>query len=536
MSGGGARALPVPIDELARRFSMPLLRTADLAPMFPDFERLPLAVAQRKKALLLRQQPSDRHAPLLAVISDPCDSDLMVQLEQLAGCPLRYQLASVEDIQAYLHAQEGVARALEVAPSVAPETAPSLHRPDKIQALSLVAVADAASPAVRLVNSTLYDALRAGASDVHLESTDSGLAVRYRIDGVLETAVEAPGAALAEQTISRLKVLAELDIAEHRVPQDGSFRVHAQGREIDLRVSIMPSIHGEDAVVRILDKQAMLHAHGELKLEVLGFDPTALRALRLMIAAPYGMVLVTGPTGSGKTTTLYAALSETHSGQDKIITIEDPVEYRLPGVLQIPVNEKKGLTFARGLRSILRHDPDKIMVGEIRDRETAEIAVQSALTGHLVLTTVHANSVFDVFGRFTHMGLDPYSLVSALRGIWAQRLLRLNCPHCLASVRPSSEELAAHGLSPEKAEAYDFRRGIGCGHCRGTGFKGRRAVAEVLLLDEELRELIVDKQPLRSIRANARAKGARSLLDAAMDAVRTGQTTLEEVRRVTLVE
>src|SRR5579859_1575944 len=317
--------------------------------------------------------------------------------------------------------------------------------------LSFASVSEAASPAVKLVNSTLYDALKAGASDIHMESTAGGLAVKYRIDGVLDRGTSVNGTETAEQVISRLKVLAELDIAERRVPQDGSFRVEAAGREIDLRVSIMPSIHGEDAVIRILDKRAMMAAYGALRLETLGFDAASLVTLRGLAEEPHGMLLVTGPTGSGKTTTLYAELTEIHNGRDKIITIEDPVEYQLPGILQIPVNERKGLTFAKGLRSILRHDPDKIMVGEIRDRETAEIAVQSALTGHLVFTTVHANNVFDVIGRFMHMNVDLYGFVSALNAILAQRLVRLICPHCGADDKPDAGLLKESGLSVEQA-------------------------------------------------------------------------------------
>jgi general secretion pathway protein E len=400
--------------------------------------------------------------------------------------------------------------------------------------LSFASVSEAASPAVKLVNSTLYDALKAGASDIHLESTTGGLAVKYRIDGVLDHATSVNGIEVAEQVISRLKVLAELDISERRVPQDGSFRVEAAGREIDLRVSIMPSIHGEDAVIRILDKRAMIEAYGSLTLEALGFDAASLVTLRGLAQEAYGMLLVTGPTGSGKTTTLYAALTEIHSGREKIITIEDPVEYQLPGILQIPVNEKKGLTFAKGLRSILRHDPDKIMVGEIRDRETAEIAVQSALTGHLVLTTVHANNVFDVFGRFTHMGIDPYAFVSALNGIWAQRLVRTNCPHCAVPQSPTDADLAAVNLTRADVADYQFMEGKGCGDCRGTGYKGRRAIAEILTLNDEIRELIVDKRPIRQIKAAAHANGTRSLRMAALELVKRGATTLAEIKRVTL--
>jgi general secretion pathway protein E len=328
-------------------------------------------------------------------------------------------------------------------------------------------------------------------------------------------------------------VLAELDIAERRVPQDGRFPVRFAGRRIDLRLSVMPSIHGEDAVLRILDKRRLVPEGESLRLEGLGFAADDLARIRALATQPYGMLLVTGPTGSGKTTTLYGVLSEIHDGRDKIVTIEDPVEYELAGVLQIPVNDKKGLSFARGLRSILRHDPDKIMIGEIRDAETAEIAVQSALTGHLVLSTVHANNVFDVFSRFAHMGIDPYTLTSALNGVWAQRLLRTVCPHCAETVTPSSRDIAALNLLPEDA-AGSFRQGRGCGESRGTGYRGRRAVAEILALDDRLRTLIAQRAPLAEIKAEARLQGTRSLRDAALQLAREGFTTLEEVARVTL--
>ena len=512
---------------LAASLDVECWETAQMAACEPAFDLLPLTRAQGANAVLLR----DGGKGLVAVVHDPLDRDLWTRLAQWAQGPVRYVLATADDIHAYLNQQEAHSRAVDTLERASAD-APGLRH--DIEELSLARVSDATSPAVKLVNSTLYDALRSGASDVHLESTPIGLAVKYRVDGVLDAVTEVAGVALAEQAISRLKVLAELDIAERRVPQDGSFRVSAQGREVDLRVSIIPGVHGEDAVIRILDKQAMIEARGKLSLDALGFDTTSVETLRELLEAAYGMLLVTGPTGSGKTTTLYAALSETHTGRDKIITIEDPVEYQLPGVLQIPVNEKKGLTFARGLRSILRHDPDKIMVGEIRDRETAEIAVQSALTGHLVLTTVHANNVFDVFGRFTHMGLDPYSLVSALNGIWAQRLLRLNCPHCSRPDAPNAHEMARLGLRAEDVAHFDFRRGAGCGDCRGTGYKGRQAVAEILRLDDELREMIVARQPVRQVKEAAQRKGTRSLTQAALELVRAGRTTLEEVRRVTV--
>ena len=531
LSGIDAREV---VRELARPFGLAVLETADMFACTPAFELLPLSQAMARHCVLLR----DGDGRLAGVIADPFDLDLQTWLAARAGqggtarVPLGIGLALQADIDAYLSKQEESARAVD---SLLPGAAGDARRDGKTAAvLSFASVSEAASPAVKLVNSTLYDALKAGASDIHLESTAGGLAVKYRVDGVLDHATAVNGIEVAEHIISRLKVLAELDIAERRVPQDGSFRVESGGREIDLRVSIMPSIHGEDAVIRILDKRAMIEAYGALTLEALGFDTVSLVALRALAQEAYGMLLVTGPTGSGKTTTLYAALTEIHNGREKIITIEDPVEYQLPGILQIPVNEKKGLTFAKGLRSILRHDPDKIMVGEIRDRETAEIAVQSALTGHLVLTTVHANNVFDVFGRFTHMGIDPYAFVSALNGIWAQRLIRTNCPRCAVGYTPDDAELASVGLARAQVPDYQFMQGKGCGDCRGTGYKGRRSIAEILVLTDEIRELIVDKKPIRQIKAAAYANGTRSLRLAALELVRRGATTITEIKRVTL--
>ena len=519
------------VQELALPFGLSVMETAEMLSQLPAFDLLPLAHALARYCVLLRGAAGE----LTGVIADPFDLDLQTWLETQARAtpshPLRLRLALQSDIQAYLSKQEESARAVDTLVAGVSEG----RRDGKTAAvLSFASVSEAASPAVKLVNSTLYDALKAGASDIHLESTAGGLAVKYRVDGVLDHATSVNGIEVAEHIISRLKVLAELDIAERRVPQDGSFRVESGGREIDLRVSIMPSIHGEDAVIRILDKRAMIEAYGALTLEALGFDAASLVSLRTLAQEAYGMLLVTGPTGSGKTTTLYAALTEIHNGREKIITIEDPVEYQLPGILQIPVNEKKGLTFAKGLRSILRHDPDKIMVGEIRDRETAEIAVQSALTGHLVLTTVHANNVFDVFGRFTHMGIDPYAFVSALNGIWAQRLVRMNCPHCAAQYTPSDAELAAVNLERNEVQDYLFMQGKGCGDCRGTGYKGRRSIAEILTLNDEIRELIVDKRPIRQIKQAAYENGTRSLRLAALDLVKRGATTLTEIKRVTL--
>ncbi len=517
-------------EELAKAFGLRTLDSAGLQALEPAFSAWPLTLAQQRRALLMSDAINGK---MIAVTTDPFETSVLVQLEHAAQSAIEHTLATAEDIHAYLHLQESSLRAMDQL-GTETEALDTAERLSGVQILSLASVAEATSPAVRLVSSTLYDALRSGASDVHLECMASGLCIKYRIDGVLDEIKQIPGKELAEQVISRIKVIANLDIAERRVPQDGSFQVQAQERLIDLRVSIMPSIHGEDAVIRILDKQAIVEAHGRLSLDALGFDAGSIELLRELTQAAYGMLLVTGPTGSGKTTTLYAALTETHTGQDKIITIEDPVEYQLPGVLQIPVNERKGLTFARGLRSILRHDPDKIMVGEIRDQETAEIAVQSALTGHLVLTTVHANNVFDVFGRFTHMGLDPYALASALNGIWAQRLIRINCPNCSQPYVPDAADLRRFALSDEQAQAYQFMKGCGCGDCRGTGYRGRRAIAEILLLDDELRELIVQGAPVKRIKDHARQRGFATLQGSALTLVRKGLTTLEEVRRVTL--
>ena len=515
---------------LGAAFGLPVLGAEAMLAQTAALDLLPLSVAMQRHCILLR----DDAGQLTGVVADPFALDLQTWLASQAGAvqpPIQFALASGADISAVLTKLEQTACATDTLVDSGSST-----RRDSRSAteLSFSLVSEAASPAVRLINSTLYDALKAGASDVHLESTASGLTVKYRVDGVLDNATSVNGIEVAEQVISRLKVLAELDIAERRIPQDGSFCVASGGREIDLRVSIMPSIHGEDAVIRILDKRAMIEAYGALTLEALGFDAPSLVALRGLVEQAYGMLLVTGPTGSGKTTTLYAALTEIHDGREKIITIEDPVEYQLPGILQIPVNEKKGLSFAKGLRSILRHDPDKIMVGEIRDRETAEIAVQSALTGHLVLTTVHANNVFDVFGRFTHMGIDPYAFVSALNGIWAQRLVRTNCAACAAAYRPDDATLASLHLERDQVTYYRFQRGKGCGECRGTGYKGRKAIAEILTLNDEIREMIVEKRPIRQVKEAAARNGTRSLREAALALVARGETTLEEIKRVTL--
>ncbi len=392
------------------------------------------------------------------------------------------------------------------------------------------------SPMIRLVDSIIFAALERRASDIHVESRDDSVAVKYRVDGVLQPAL-APLAREHQSTlITRIKVMAELDIAERRVPQDGRFRVRYRGRPIDFRVSIMPSINGEDAVLRILDKESLSEKFRSLRLDVLGHSERELKRLRRFIREPYGMVLVTGPTGSGKTTTLYAALSEIKSEEDKIITIEDPVEYQIRGITQIPVNEKKGLTFARGLRSILRHDPDKIMVGEIRDNETAQIAIQSALTGHLVFTTVHANNVVDVLGRFLNMGVEPYNFVSALNCILAQRLVRLICEPCKRPVETPVELFEESGIKPEEWQGVVFYEGAGCPRCNQTGFRGRTAVGELLELSDRIRELILDKRPSSEIRRAAHDEGMASLRESALERVRLGLTTLKEINKVTFVE
>jgi len=406
---------------------------------------------------------------------------------------------------------------------------------DEIDLSSLTRMSEDA-PVVRLVNVLLVDALRRGASDIHVEPYEKEMRIRFRIDGVLQPAMQPMAKEHHSTIITRIKVMSELDIAERRVPQDGRFRVKYSGRLIDFRVSIMPTIHGENAVLRVLDKESMSEKFRNLVLDVVGFDEDDLRKFRRYILEPYGMVLVTGPTGSGKTTTLYAALNEIKTDEDKIITIEDPVEYQIHGVTQIPVNEKKGLTFARGLRSILRHDPDKIMVGEIRDTETAQIAIQSALTGHLVFTTVHANNVVDVLGRFLNMGVEPYNFVSALNCVLAQRLVRTICKHCKTQVHYTDQELDNFGLDPKEWRTVPFYEGPGCIECGGTGYHGRTAIHELLDLSDRIRELILEKRPSSEIRKAAHEEGMKFLRDSALARVRAGITTMKEINKVTFIE
>jgi general secretion pathway protein E len=516
------------VERLAAAARCAATSLEELRGLEPAFDVIAFAEAQARECVLFRSGGA-----LVFVTADPLDSRQRAWAEELAGAPLETRVAHRSEIAAWMARHEETMRALDAVPGAEEGAGESLL---DVEDLSLKRIHEDTSPAVKLVNSTLYDALRLGASDVHLEATAAGLVARYRLDGVLSTVARLEGVEQAERIVSRIKILASLDIAERRVPQDGRFKVSARGRGIDVRVSVIPSIYGEDAVLRILDKQALADEAQSLRLERLGFDEAKLAALRRLAREPYGMMLVTGPTGSGKTTTLYAAISEINDGQDKIVTIEDPVEYQLPGVLQIPVNEKKGLTFARGLRAVLRHDPDKIMVGEIRDPETAQVAVQAALTGHLVFTTVHANSVIDVVGRFIHMGVDPYNLVSALNGVAAQRLVRLLCPHCAQPGVPGDALLAESGLTAAWLVQAQPRVARGCAECNGTGYRGRRAIAEVLRLDDALRGLIASREPVVKLKEAARARGMRTLREAAVALAARGVTTLQEVNRVTLVE
>ncbi len=517
------------MQALGQTFHYPVLSMDDINRLTPAFDVIDFTSANDREAVAFR----DDEGKLIIVFGNPFDAKVQSWAEDNIKSSFAWHLVHPSDISAFLSRQEEGMRAMDSVLGAEGELSSAVK---DIQELSIKSISEDTSPVIKLVHSTLYDALRTEASDIHLETTNNGLVIKYRVDGVLSTIGSADGHHIAEQVISRIKVISELDIAENRVPQDGRFKVSMRGRDIDVRVSIMPSIFGEDAVLRILDKQALSDQVKGLRLDYLGFDEKSIIALRKMAHEPYGMMLVTGPTGSGKTTTLYAAISEINHGEDKIITIEDPVEYQLPGILQIPVNEKKGLTFARGLRSILRHDPDKIMVGEIRDPETAQIAIQSALTGHLVFTTVHANNVLDVIGRFMHMGVDLYNFVSAINGILAQRLVRVNCPQCAVPEKPDAELLKSSDLTAKQVVGYKFMAGKGCGHCRGTGFKGRRAIAELLSLNDEIREMIIERAPARLIRDAAKRNGTRFLREAALDLVKNGVTTLREINRVTFVD
>ena len=473
---------------------------------------------------------------LQIVVADPTDVLMIDELELLLGTSVDVVVGTSTAIQEILKKSESSQRVLEEATE---EFRIQVVREDDEtgeETLTIDRLTSDQSPIIKLVDSTLFNALQRRASDIHIETRDREVVIKYRIDGVLYQAMEPIDRKFHQTIISRIKVMSELDISEKRVPQDGRFKLRIKGRTVDFRVSIMPSVHGEDCVIRILDKESTNREFASLSLDVCGFEEREVLRMRRFIKEPYGMVLVTGPTGSGKTTTLYAAISEIKNDEDKIITIEDPVEYQLPGITQIPVNEKKGLTFARGLRSILRHDPDKIMVGEIRDAETAQIAIQSALTGHLVFTTVHANNVVDVLGRFLNMGVEPYNFVSALNCILAQRLVRLICASCKRPVKATKEQLQSSSLDPSRYAGYTFYEGKGCIDCNGTGYTGRTAIAELLDMSDRIREMILEKRPAADIKRAAKEEGMTFLREAALAKVFAGKTTLHEINKVTFVE
>lgn len=519
-------------EALAVQLSLPYIDLKDFRVPPELFDVIPAGFAYEHGVL-----PFRRVGDVLQVaIADPLDLALPERLERLTKLRVKILLGSRIAIEAALKRSEGAAKVLEDMSSdfrlqVIRET-----EEGKEQTVALESIDDASNPIVRLINTLLVTALSKRASDIHIETYEHGIVVKYRIDGVLYPATEILDRRHHSALVARLKVMAELDIAEKRVPQDGRFRLRAGGREVDFRISVMPSVFGEDVVVRILDKSAITEGLRGLRLDGLGIVPDVLRKFRRIIQEPYGMVLITGPTGSGKTTTLYAALSELNANEEKIITIEDPVEYQLEGIVQIPVNEKKGLTFARGLRSILRHDPDKILVGEIRDPETAAIAVQSALTGHLVFTTVHANNAFDVIGRFAHMGVDVYGMVSALNCVMAQRLVRLICQQCRRETQPVDELLEASGLDLKHYSNRSWYEGAGCEHCNGTGYRGRSAITEFLDLSAHIRQMIIDRRPASELQKVALEEGMVTLRQSALAKALAGETTLKEINRVTFVD
>jgi type IV pilus assembly protein PilB len=471
-------------------------------------------------------------------LADPRNLSLIDELAVLLGKKLRVRVATLSQISDLLKKTEQSQRVLEeVTEGFTLDVVGGDEDSEETLSIDRLAAGETnIAPVIKLVDTTIFNALERRASDIHIETRDQEVAIKYRIDGVLHQAMPPISKDWHSTIISRIKVMSELDIAERRVPQDGRFRVRYKNRLIDFRVSIMPTIHGEDAVLRVLDKESMSEKFSKLSLDVVGFSDNDLVKFRRYIKEPYGMVLVTGPTGSGKTTTLYAAISEIKNEEDKIVTIEDPVEYQIKGITQIPVNEKKGLTFARGLRSILRHDPDKVMVGEIRDQETAQIAINAALTGHLVFTTVHANNVLDVLGRFLNMGVEAYNFVSALNCILAQRLVRLICPHCKKAVEYPDSYLEESGLHPDDWRDTTFYEGAGCFECGGSGFRGRTAIHELLDLSERIREMILNRRPASEIRRAAREEGMTFLRESALEKVVAGVTTLKEINKVTFIE
>ena len=498
------------------------------------FRHIPVDLMFRYNFVPLQGQ----NGMLEIALADPRNLNTVDELGLLLNKKLKVKVATLSQISELLKKTEQSQRVLEeVTEGFALDVVGSDENSEETLSIDKLTASDNnIAPVIKLVDTTIFNALERRASDIHIESRDQEVVIKYRIDGVLHYAMPPIAKDWHSTIISRIKVMSELDIAERRVPQDGRFRVRYKGRLIDFRVSIMPTIHGEDSVLRVLDKESMSEKFAKLSLDVVGFSNADLVKFRRYISEPYGMVLVTGPTGSGKTTTLYAALSEIKNDEDKIITIEDPVEYQLKGITQIPVNDKKGLTFARGLRSILRHDPDKIMVGEIRDKETADIAINSALTGHLVFTTVHANNVLDVLGRFLNIGVEPYNFVSALNCILAQRLVRMTCEHCKRREHYSDEVLLKSGLNPEEWQEVPLYKGAGCFECGGTGFRGRSAIHELLDLSDKIREMILDRRPTSEIKRLAKETGMTFLRESAVDKLRSGITTLEEINKVTFID
>jgi type II secretory ATPase GspE/PulE/Tfp pilus assembly ATPase PilB-like protein len=518
--------------KLAERYGIPFIDLEALALDRDLIQSFPVDFLYRLNFVPLE----DAGDSVKVAVADPSDLATMDSIESFLGKRIDVVAASRRAIQEALRRSETALQVLKDATEGFIMQVVEKEGGEEEDVISIEKLADQDGSIIKLVNSIIFTAVQKRASDIHIESRDESVKIKYRIDGVLGEAMEPIDKKFQSPIISRIKVMSDLDISERRVPQDGRFRLKIKDKTIDFRVSIMPCIYGEDAVIRILDKEMITEAISELRLDLLGFSPEIQKKFRKYIAQPYGMVLVTGPTGSGKTTTLYAALTEIKNPEDKIVTIEDPVEYQIEGITQIPVNEKKGLTFARGLRSILRHDPDKIMVGEIRDPETAQIAIQSALTGHLVFTTVHANNVFDVIGRFIHMQVDPYSFISALNVILAQRLVRVLCPDCKVPVHYDDLQLEESGLDPALHRDKTFFEPRGCAECHGTGYKGRTAIAEILDLSDTIREMILEKKPLSEIRNRARAEGMTFLREVGADKVLAGITSLKDLNKVTFVE
>lgn len=516
---------------LAERYRLEFIELKDFQIDHALFRSIPVDLMFRYNFVPFRKE----NGTLYVVAADPSNIVMIDDLELQLGVRIKLMVGTQSAIQDVLKKSESSQRVLEEATETF-RMQVVREDEDSDETITIDRLTTDSSPMIKLVDSIIFNAIQRRASDIHIETKDVEVVVKYRIDGVLQYAMEPIDKKFHAAIISRIKVMSELDIAEKRVPQDGRFKLKIKNKAIDFRVSIMPSVHGEDAVIRILDKESINENFSDLNLTVLGFTEVILRKLRKYISEPYGMVLVTGPTGSGKTTTLYAAVSEIRSVEHKIITIEDPVEYQLPGITQIPVNEKKGLTFARGLRSILRHDPDKIMVGEIRDPETAQIAIQSALTGHLVFTTVHANNVVDVLGRFLNMGIEPYNFVSALNCVLAQRLVRLNCASCKHAVKATRELVEESGLDWAKYGESTFYEGAGCIECAGTGYKGRTAISELLELNDRMREVLLEIKSTAEIKRAAREEGMTFLRESALHKVLAGETTLREINKVTFVE